>query len=306
MMNLMRLRLFRELADRGTMTAVGLAFGMTSSAVSQQLAILEREARVALLERVGRRVRLTEEGRRLAAHADAILQAVADAEQDLSPVDTAPKGVLEIACFPTFAKLRLLPAVERLRARSPELKIVIQERESLDAIEAVRKGRCHVAVRFAYNLVPQPDIAGLVSYPLLEEPVFLALPESPRWQAGPQAEPIPLAQVAEADWIVGSRQSDDRRLAERACALAGYVPRMTHQADDYDLVLGMVAAGLGIGFVPESALQLPGARGVIARVPGGAPLRRRIEAVTRRALASSPMVRALLAELPPPSKRGMH
>jgi DNA-binding transcriptional LysR family regulator len=298
MLDLTRLRLFRELADRGTMTAVGAAFGMTSSAVSQQLAILEREARVVLLERVGRRVRLTEEGRRLAAHADAILQAIADAEQDLNPSQAPPRGVLEIACFPTFAKLRLLPAVARLRERFAELKIVIQERESPDAIEAVRKGRCHIAVRFTYNLVPQPDITGLISYPLLEEPVFLALPDSPRWQAGP----IPLVQVAEEDWIVGSRQSDDRRLAERACALAGYAPWMTHQADDYDLVLRMVAAGLGIGFVPESALQLPSARGVITRVPGGVALRRRVDAVTRRALGASPMVQALLAELTPPPR----
>jgi len=77
MFDLARLRLLRELAHRGTMTAVGAALGQTSSAVSQQLAILEREARAKLLERVGRRVRLTAEGERLAAHADAILQAVA-------------------------------------------------------------------------------------------------------------------------------------------------------------------------------------------------------------------------------------
>jgi len=62
MMDLTRLRLLRELAHRGTMTAVATAFGLTSSAVSQQLAVLEREARVVLLERVGRRVLLTAEG----------------------------------------------------------------------------------------------------------------------------------------------------------------------------------------------------------------------------------------------------
>ena len=127
MFDLGRLRLLRELAHRGTRTAVGAALGHTSSAVSQQLAILECEARAKLLERVGRRVRLTAEGERLAAHADAILQAVVAAEQDLKGAKEKPKGVLEVCCFPTFAKARLLLAITRARARYPELRVIIHE-----------------------------------------------------------------------------------------------------------------------------------------------------------------------------------
>lgn len=293
MFDLARLRLLRELAHRGTMTAVGTAFGLTSSAVSQQLATLEREARVALLERVGRRVRLTAEGARLVAHAEAILQAVEAAELDLRAAGEAPRGVLEVACFATFAKARLLPAVIRARGRFPELHVVIHELESADAIEAVRGGRCHLAVSFAYNLVPRPDVAGLVSHQLMDEPVLLALPKA--WRG--EREPIGLKRLAQEHWIVGSRQSDDRQLAERACAAAGFAPRITHTVDDYDLVLRMVSAGLGVGFVPELALSFPSAKAVVVRTPGGAPLRRRVHALTRSALAASPMVRALLSEL---------
>jgi DNA-binding transcriptional LysR family regulator len=72
---------------------------------------------------------------------------------------------------------------------------------------------------------------------------------------------------------------------------------MTHTIDDYDLMLRMVAAGLGVGFVPELALSFSSAKAVVVRKPGGAPLRRRIHAVTRSTLAASPMVRALLSEL---------
>src|SRR5687767_122571 len=136
MFDLARLRLLRELAHRGTMTAVGAAFGLTSSAVSQQFAALEREARVTLLERVGRRVRLTAEGARLAAHAETILQAVETAELDLKAAADTPRGVLEIGCFATFAKARLLPAAIRARNRFPDLHVVIHELESADAIEA--------------------------------------------------------------------------------------------------------------------------------------------------------------------------
>jgi DNA-binding transcriptional LysR family regulator len=293
MFDLTRLRLLRELAHRGTMTAVAEAFGLTSSAVSQQLATLEREARVALLERVGRRVRFTAEGARLVAHAETILQAVDAAELDLKTVGEKPKGVLEIASFSTFAKARLLPAVIRARKRFPELDVVIHELEPADSIEAVRDGRCHVAVIFAYNLAPRSDVAGLVSKQLMEERVLLALPG--KWRR--ERDPINLKRLARESWIVGSRQPDDRQLAERACAVAGFSPRITHTVDDYDLVLRMVSAGLGVGFVPELGLQFSGADAVTIRTAGGPPLSRRVYVVTRSTLTASPTVRAVLSEL---------
>jgi DNA-binding transcriptional LysR family regulator len=293
MFDLTRLRLFRELAHRGTMTAAGAALGLTSSAVSQQIATLEREAKVKLLERVGRRVRLTAEGERLAAHAETILQAVERAALDLTPERGGIAGTLEIACFPTFAKACLLPAATRARRRHPGLVVVIRELEPVDAVEAVRNGPAHLAITFAYNLVPKPDIAGLVTYPLLEEPVLLALPK----QGRRQPEPVPLARLVNADWIVGSRQTDDRRLAERACAIAGFAPRMSHTIDDYDLLLRMVEAGLGIGFIPELALRFSGAKSIAIRTASGPALRRTIQAVTRPALAASPLLAALLSEL---------
>ncbi|HEV7447939.1 MAG TPA: LysR family transcriptional regulator [Steroidobacteraceae bacterium] len=293
MFDLARLRLLRELAHRGTMTAVAAALGLTSSAVSQQLATMEREARVALLERVGRRVRLTAEGARLVSHAETILQAVEAAELDLRAAGETPKGELEIASFSTFAKVHLIPAVMRTRNRFPGMHVVVHELESEDAIEAVRDGRCHVAVSFAYNLVPRPEAVGLVAQQLMEEPVLLALPE--RWRT--ERNPIGLERLAQADWIVGSRQTDDRLLAERACAVAGFAPRMTHTVDDYDLLLRMVAAGLGVGFVPALGLRFPSAEAVVVRTPGGAPLSRRVHALTRGALTASPLVRALLSEL---------
>lgn len=296
MFDLARLNLLRELAHRGTMTAVAAACGLSPSAVSQQLATLEREARTPLLERIGRRVRLTAEGARLAVHAEAILQAVEAAELDLRMDGAKASGVLEVACFSTFAKARLLPAVIRARDRFPDLRVILHELEAADAIEALRDGRCDLAVSFAYNLAPRVDLAGLVSQPLLEEPVRLALPQA--WAS--ESDPIDLRRLADADWIVGSRQSDDRQLAERACALAGFAPRITHTVDDYDLLLRMVAAGFGVGFAPELGLQFPSAQAVVVRTPGGAPLSRRIEALTRGALAGSPRVRALLAELTAP------
>jgi DNA-binding transcriptional LysR family regulator len=293
MFDLTRLRLLRELAHRGTMTAVAAAFGLTSSAVSQQLAVLEREAGVPLLERVGRRVRLTAEGARLVAHAEKILQALDAAELDLKTTGEIPTGDLAIASFSSFAKARLLPALLRARDRFPDLHVLIHELEPPDAIEAVRDGRCHLAVTFAYNLAPRADVPGLVSQRLMEERVLLALPEP--WEGEP--DPIGLDRLAQESWIVGSRQPDDRQLAERACAVAGFAPRIAHTVDDYDLLLRMVSAGLGVGFVPELGIRFSSAEPVVVRSTSGPPLLRHIHALTRSALTASPMVRAMLSEL---------
>jgi DNA-binding transcriptional LysR family regulator len=291
MFDLARLRLLRDLARRGTMTAVAEALGQTSSAVSQQLAVLEREAGAILFERVGRRVRLTGEGERLAAHAETILAAVEAARLDLRADE--PRGTLTVASFPSFAKARLLPALVRLRARHPALAITLHELEPPDALDALRDGRCDLAVDFAYSLTPPPPLSGVVAHPVLDEPLLLILPPD----LAHVPEPLDPAVLAEADWIVGSRQADDRRLAERLCAPAGFAPRLAHRVDDYDWMLRMVAAGLGVGLAPQLALDLAGPLDVVVRTPAGPPLLRRIRMLVRPAMAASPAVRGLLSDL---------
>lgn len=293
MFNLTRLRLLSELARRGTMTAVANACGLTSSAVSQQLATLEHEAGVPLFEKFGRRVRLTPAGVRLAIHAETVFHAVEAAALDLRKEGETPMGVLQVACFSSFAKQRLLPAAARLGRRFPEMTLVLHELEPVDSLEAVRDGRCDLAITFAYNLAPRQDGHGLVSKQLMEEPVLLALP--PKWREAP--DPLELSALAGEDWIVGARQSDDRRLAEHACAVAGFVPRMTHNISDYDLLLKMVAAGFGVGFVPLLGFEDHKAEHLIRRTPAGPPVTRRICAMMRPALATSLRIRTLLADL---------
>jgi DNA-binding transcriptional LysR family regulator len=293
MFDLARLRLLRDLARRGTMTAVAEALGQTSSAVSQQLAVLEREAGTILFERVGRRVRLTGEGERLAAHAETILAAVEAARLDLRAGADEARGTLTVASFPSFAKARLLPALVRLRRRHPALDVALLELEPPDALDALRDGRCDLAVDFTYSLVPMPPLEGVAAHPVLDEPLRLILPSG----LAHAPEPLDPAFLADADWIVGSRQADDRSLAERLCAPAGFAPRLAHRVDDYDWMLRMVAAGLGVGLAPQLALELAGPMDVAIRTPAGPPLTRRIRMLARPAMAASPAVQGLLSEL---------
>ena len=100
MLDVRRLRLLRELAARHTVTAVAEALSYTPSAVSQQLAALERDAGVRLIERVGRGVRLTEAGRRLVTHADAVIARLEAAEADLARTSGAVSGRVRIVVLP--------------------------------------------------------------------------------------------------------------------------------------------------------------------------------------------------------------
>ncbi|HEY6632717.1 MAG TPA: LysR substrate-binding domain-containing protein, partial [Rhizobiaceae bacterium] len=225
-----------------------------------------------------------------AAHAQGILDAVEAAHVDMGIAATRPGGRLAIACFGTFAKSHMLPAVIRTRKRHADIEIVVSELEPVDALDALRTGRCDAAIVYAHSLVPRSLDEGFVTRPLVEEPMLLALP---RGYAHLPAT-VELTALADCDWIGGARESEGYTLAERACAVAGFAPRITHSIDDYDLLLHMVAAGFGIGFVPQLALDLYRTEGIVVRTPAGTALRRSISLVARPAVAASPSFLAVL------------
>src|ERR687887_1841500 len=136
MLELRRLRLLRELNERGTIAAVADALQFTPSAVSQQLAMLEREAGVPLLARAGRGVRLTDAALVLVGHADALLARAALAEADLAAASGAVAGRARIAGFESVALRLALPAIERLAHDAPALRCEFVEAEPEDALPA--------------------------------------------------------------------------------------------------------------------------------------------------------------------------
>ncbi|MFI6184304.1 LysR family transcriptional regulator [Nonomuraea sp. NPDC051191] len=291
-----RLRLLREFAEHGTMTAVAEVCGLTSSAVSQQFAVLEREAGVPLFERAGRRVRLTAEGRRLVGHARVVLNALDAAEEDLRSAST-PRGPVRVACFATAAADRLLPAIAAARVRHPELHVIMYELEPREAVETLRGGGCDLAIAFTYNLIPEEPPAGVSRRVLATEPILLALP------AGhPAADrEVELPALREEPWIAGSLGTSDHEMLHRACALAGFRPNVVHTADDYALVLRMVGEGLGASLVPELVATVVGVPdGVVLRPVATMEITRTTHALVRTA---TPAVRAVLDLVTEPGPR---
>src|SRR3954471_3705250 len=114
MLNLRRLRLLRELAARGTIGAVAEALSYSPSAVSQQLAQLEREAGVPLLERAGRNVRLTAAAQRLVVHTAALLARVEEAEAALGAPAEQITGARRGAAIQSAGLYLLAPSLRRL------------------------------------------------------------------------------------------------------------------------------------------------------------------------------------------------
>ncbi|AQZ62110.1 hypothetical protein BKM31_12060 [[Actinomadura] parvosata subsp. kistnae] len=287
MLDPVRLRLLCEFAEHGTMTAVAEVLGLTSSAVSQHLAVLEREAGVPLFERAGRRVRLTAEGWRLVGHARVVLDALDAAEEDLRSAAT-PRGPVRVACFATAAVARLLPAIATARGRHPDLRVIVHELEPREAVEALRAGRCDLAVAFTYSLIPEEAPPGVTRRFLGVEPMLMALP------AGHQAAGggVDLRVLREEPWIAGSEGTSDHEMLDRACALAGFRPNVVHTADDYALVLRMVREGLGVALVPELVATVVGVpAGVVLRSISTIEITRTTYACLRTA---TPAVSALL------------
>src|SRR5688572_19313412 len=152
-MDTRRLRLLLELSRLGSMRAVADELYLTTSTVSQQLAVLAREVGTALVEPDGRRVRLTPAGRRLADHAVTILAAVEAARLDLDP-DAEPAGVLRVAGFATAVRRSLMPIVSELAASHPKVRLLIHEHEPAEAFALLAADEVDLALTYDYDLAP--------------------------------------------------------------------------------------------------------------------------------------------------------
>src|SRR3954469_18786787 len=176
MLDLRRLRLLRELHERGTIAAVADALQFTPSAVSQQLALLEREAGVALLERAGRGVRLTDPALVLVEHAGALLERVALAEADLAAATGTITGRGRIAGFQSVALRLALPAMQALAREAPRLRCELVEAEPEQALPALALGDVDLVLGDEWSHQPWRLPPGLEREELLRDPVFVVLP----------------------------------------------------------------------------------------------------------------------------------
>lgn len=285
MLDVRRLRLLRDLARLGTIAAVAEAHTYTPSAVSQQLAALQREAGVALLARAGRRVSLTPTGEALVRHTEVVLAALEAADATLAAARGGLTGTVRIGAYPSAVRTLLPPALVGLARDHPALDLTVTELDPVDVPDALRDRRLDVALAHDYDVVPTAPDPALDSTPLLEETVYLAVPST--------VDAVTLADVRDAEWILGSPDTLCHAVALHACRLAGFPPSVRHHADDFTAMLALVAAGQGVALVPELAVGQP-PEGV-RLVP--LDLRRRTRITYRKGAGGHPAVAACVAAL---------
>jgi DNA-binding transcriptional LysR family regulator len=289
MLDVRRMRVLREVAARGSFSAAADALSYTQSAVSQQIAALEREAATKLVERSARGVRLTEAGRALVEHADVILARLADAEHELEAIAGLRGGRLRLCSFPSAGATIMPPAIARYRDRHPGVELSLDLAEPDDGVAKLKSGEVDIAMTITAS--------GLCSYQgvdelhVLDDPMYVALP------AGhPHAHKrnLRLSELSEEAWMLGSTGTcPDTSIFLRSCGAAGFEPRVAFESNDYLAIQGFVAAGMGVSFIPDLAL-VSVRDDIVIRSLGARPPMRRIMATTLADSFCSPAKQAML------------
>jgi DNA-binding transcriptional LysR family regulator len=261
MLDVRRLRVLLEVARRGSFTAAATALSYTPSAVSQQIAALEREAGTTLVERGPRGVLLTEPGRVLAREADEILGRLAAAELELQALAGLRAGLLRLGWFATAGATLMPHAIAAFQRRHPAVELDLFEGDPDECVPRLRARELELALVYQFELEP-PVAADLEQVPLVTDPLYVGLPAGHPLGARKR---IDLVELAEERWIQGVRHGSTLEVLPRACRLAGFEPRIAFRTDDRIAVEGLVAAGLGVALIPQ--LTLPTARPDIAVRP---------------------------------------
>jgi DNA-binding transcriptional LysR family regulator len=285
-LDLRRLRLLRELRDRGTVTAVAGALHMTSSAVSQQLASLARDVGTPLLEPHGRRVRLTEAAHLLLRHADVLFAQLEQAETEMEAYVAGAAATVRVDCFATAVPALAVPAIRHLAVAAPRLTLRLHEVDTEVALDRLVRDDTDLVLGLDGDV--RVDDPRFERRPLLVDPMDVALPAT-HPLAG---KDVTLADLAADAWILPPGGLC-RAIALRACAAAGFTPREAHVADHYDAVFALVRAGLGLALVPRMCVRAPDPDVVVHALRAEQP-RRQVVLYARRAGDRAPHLRSVV------------
>jgi DNA-binding transcriptional LysR family regulator len=290
MLDVKRMRILKEVADRGSFSAAADALSYTQSAVSQQIAALEREAGTQLVHRGSRGIRLTEAGEALVRHADAILTRLADAEAELEAIAGLRGGRLRLAAFPTAGATLMPLAVATFRRRHPDIELQVKQLEPEDSIPLLKCGELDIALTVDEDTTAGENAESVDVTFLLNDPMHVVLPYGHPLASKPK---LRLKDLSKEAWINTTQSCSCANIVKNACIRAGFEPQVEFESDDYLAVQGLVAAGVGVALIP--ALALTGVRDdVVVRPLGNEAPIREIAAATLKGTQRSPAARAML------------
>jgi DNA-binding transcriptional LysR family regulator len=264
MLDLRRLKVFREVAQRGSFSATATELNFSPSAVGQQIAQLEREVGARLVERKSTGVALTPAGQRLLAHANAILARAADAEEDLRQLTEGRLGRLRMAAFATAASALMPTAMVEFRAVQPRIAVVLAEQNRDESLVQLRAGELDLAV-VARSSKPEEEV-GVTVVPLMDDYIDVLLPCGHPLADAPA---VSLQELRDDRWADCAHQPVRQQLAALAIE-----PNVAFDCDNDRVIEGIVASGEAVALWPRLALPVASRDVVVKPIAPGPPVRR--------------------------------
>jgi molybdate transport repressor ModE-like protein len=252
MIDVQRLRILRAVAEHGSFSKAAAALRFTPSAVSQQIAALERTVGTQVVHRSTRGVVLTEPGRLLVEAEETISAELRHTETEIARLADG-RRTLTVATFTTGGRHLLPSALVRLSAAHPEVELTVLEREPEDSIPMVRAGLADLALayRFGKPLPFRPDDRGGLSWtPVMDDPMSIVLRRDHPF-AG--RDSVDMTEIAGERWVFGCSKTAD--FLHSYAAAAGFELRVSAGTTDYFFAQALVGAGLGVALIPLVALQ---------------------------------------------------
>jgi DNA-binding transcriptional LysR family regulator len=300
MIDVASLHALRSVDRLGTLARAADELGFTASAVSQQIKRLERQLGVELLAQAGRGVLLTPAGHAIVDSAPEVFQALERCtEAARSVADGAPRGVIRVAAFSTAIRGLVAPALGRLDAACPAVRVEITEQDPDEALQAVDAGRADVAITHDADCLPADMPASLIQHRL-----HLDIGDVVASRAHPIAassEPLSSSDLSGHAWVTSPPGTVCNQWFRRLVSELPETPDVRHLVDDFSSQLSLVAAGSVLALIPRLA-RPPLGENLVA-LPLKRPPTRTIQAAWRRSADASPAIRAFVGELIPPSSR---
>lgn len=284
-----RLRVLSAVVGAGSLSGAGASLGVTASAVSQQLATLEREVGVALVERTRTGVVPTPAGELLVARAREIADLLADSRAAIQVDEGSLTGRLTVAAVASACVTFVSRAVSDLRAMQPGIQVAVQSGEPSDSISAVSSGRVEIAVVDEYDNVPIALPDDLESVALCADRLVALGPTG----AFGATTSIRIAALRDRTWVMPPVMAACGQAVRAACRSAGFEPDVRWETDDMLALERAVADGHGIAVLPRLAVR-ENAVGIDVLPLQRPALRRSLIMVVRRSAAARPSVRAVL------------
>ncbi len=247
MLDVRRLRLLRELKIRGTLAGVADSLRYSPSSVSQQLALLEKEAGVELLRKSGRGVQLTPEAEILVKHTAELLETLERAEAELAAAVTSVAGTVRLAVFQSAALALMPEALTIMNREYPDVRIEMTQREPETALYETWARDFDIVIAEQYPGHAAPHYKELDRTTLTTDAIRLATP--PVGRGGENIRS--LNDTSDLAWVMEPRGAASRHWAEQACRRAGFEPDVRYETADLQAQIRLIESGNAVALMPD-------------------------------------------------------